>query len=172
VKRSQEAAWVAVLVKKYTRAGIPLVLLGDLNTISPLDARCISILGTVPTLLTDGVPTYLRQKYLREVGGGSHEVDFRPMEALLSSGLVDLFRGSGAEEDRNSCLNRCTFPSSAFGPDADDAGNDNGHIPLRLDYALANVLLKGLQPALRCRREATDGVLGLSDHVALVCANP
>ena len=55
---------------------------------------------------------------------------------------------------------------------ADDAGNDNGHIPLRLDYALANVLLKGLQPALRCRREATDGVLGLSDHVALVCANP
>ena len=34
-----------------------------------------------------------------------------------------------------TCLKRASFPTSALGPDADDAGNDNGHVPLRLDFA-------------------------------------
>ena len=179
VMRAKEAAWVAVLIGKYSKAGIPLVLLGDLNTISPLDANCATILGTVPALLRIGVPPYLRQKYLTDRGGSAanktskYAIDFRPFEILLASGLVDLFGASSdaVVEDRESCLARCTFPSSAFGSDADDAGNDNGVVPLRLDFALANQLLRGLRPALRCRREAAEGVLGLSDHFALVCAS-
>jgi endonuclease/exonuclease/phosphatase family metal-dependent hydrolase len=205
--RLQEAKWIAKLVARYTAAGIPLVLLGDLNSLSPQDASCLSEEGTIRELLKDSVPAYLREKYLctipstdkaveatfeqeeckhqaQQIGNstfGSYAIDFRPVMALLanstldtlsisSPGLIDLALLPPTISD---CYNRFSFPTSALGQNADDAGNDNGHIPLRLDFALANALLLRLRPNLRCSlanpHEAH--ILELSDHLPLICGN-
>lgn len=204
--RLQEARWIAALVARYTAAGIPLVLLGDLNSLSPQDASCMADEGTLRELLKPSVPAYLREKYLcvipsadasdstpekedckqqaLPVGNStfdSYAIDFRPVSALLanssldsllisSPGLVDLALLPPAV---SSCFNRFSFPTSALGQNADDAGNDNGHIPLRLDFALANALLLRLRPSLRCSladpHEAH--ILELSDHLPLICGN-
>jgi len=204
--RLQEARWIATLVARYTAAGIPLVLLGDLNSLSPQDALCMADEGTLQELLKPNVPAYLKEKYLcsipspdtsdstpekedckqqaLRVGNSTYEsyaIDFRPLSVLLANssldklpisnpGLVDL---ALLPPTVSSCYSRFSFPTSALGQNADDAGNDNGHIPLRLDFALANALLLRLRPSLRCSladpHEAH--ILELSDHLPLICGN-
>jgi hypothetical protein len=89
---------------------------------------------------------------------------------ISNPGLVDL---ALLPPTVSSCYSRFSFPTSALGQNADDAGNDNGHIPLRLDFALANALLLRLRPSLRCSladpHEAH--ILELSDHLPLICGN-
>ena len=90
--------------------------------------------------------------------------------SVSSPGLIDLALLPPAISD---CYNRFSFPTSALGQNADDAGNDNGHIPLRLDFALANALLLRLRPNLRCSlaNPHESHILELSDHLPLICGN-
>ena len=92
--RRDEAAWLAHLGRAYTAAGVPTVLAGDFNSLSPVDAGCHAALGVPAWLGGVGTPSYLRNKWRvkrgDEDGGGgacvasTNTIDYRPMAALLA----------------------------------------------------------------------------------------
>jgi endonuclease/exonuclease/phosphatase family metal-dependent hydrolase len=70
---------------------VPVVMAGDLNTLSPLDADCHNAeglerwieQGALPGGRLVPVPARLRIKYLRD--DKQHAIDYRPMRALLTA---------------------------------------------------------------------------------------
>lgn len=124
-------------------------------------------------------------------------VDYRPIQALLhapdeargrtGAPLVDLTMRTRAQDwmarkqwsRGRSCL--VTYPTSSLASDADDAGDDNGGIALRIDFALANTLAMREYPSLACHVGLPAAarvnvslvldheLLTLSDHLPLVC---
>jgi endonuclease/exonuclease/phosphatase family metal-dependent hydrolase len=235
--RRVEAQWVARLVRGYTAAGIPAIVFGDFNTLSPHDAQCHAQQDVADRLEDPQVPQYLRGKYMCDAtaeGGdpdcvshqptvqmngtvadakGKLRIDYRPLQEILSatpsSPLMDLTldaravaaAAAGVVEDKGverggaggastsssrrkggaaflsangtTCL--VSYPTAALGQ-GDDAGNDNGHIPLRIDFALANSAFVSVRPAGHClvggveAGESLDPhLLTLSDHLPLVC---
>ena len=106
VERVHETQWIATLIKKYNDANIPLVIMGDFNTLSPFDALCHQALNIIDRLEGTTVPLYLRTKYLchhdddencihQVVSSGTDkngilQVDYRPMMNILNA-LYDNF---------------------------------------------------------------------------------
>lgn len=328
--RIKEARWIANLVNLYTQAGLPTIVLGDLNSLNPLDADCHAKARTIDALLQPAVPSYLHEKYLCRTDAGisgsadpgcasqlqdgvipygahidedhtpadpnAHHwrIDYRPVHAIITapgggdanSNLVDLTllqAASGnttapkrrsrarlladsssnttaasaapsvaaasasaspevplpsassspaapsvaataepAQPTSSSIASASTstvpspspsassvpaasapdttsigagclysYPTSALGPHGDDAGNDNGHVPLRIDVALANRHFMKKMSAMQnlnadtskrqqpfaCRIGGVDAgtrlpeeLLDLSDHLPLVCS--
>lgn len=105
-ERFRETQWIAELIKQYNTAGLPLVILGDFNTLSPFDALCHRSLNTIDRLEGTDVPLYLRTKYLchydndedcvhQKVFSGTDQskilqIDYRPMFNILDA-LYDNF---------------------------------------------------------------------------------
>jgi len=210
VERAKEAAHVRGLVAIYTAAGFPVIVLGDFNSPSPVDAACHAAEGLVDSLLLPAVPSYLRNKYMCNVKqdagcgtmrpavgpldttgvGRDWRVDYRPLQALIHAAegavagqpLVDLalvppttdWRATLTFGPGNAtCL--ISYPTASLDAGADDA-EDNGHVPLRIDFALANSLSLEEFPHLACSVGLTgaDGrlmpaMLKASDHLPVVC---
>lgn len=221
-ERAKEALHVRALVALYTAAGIPTILMGDLNSPSPVDSKCHDAQMLPELVQKPTSPAYLRTKYLcradldkgcsqmepavdfvRPAGPDGEppsevwRVDYRPLQALLhapdeargrrGAPLVDLTMRTRSQEwmarkqwgNGRSCL--VTYPTSSLAADADDAGDDNGGIALRIDFALANTLAMAEYPALACHVGLPAGkrvngshildheLLTLSDHLPLIC---
>ena len=123
----------------------PVMLVGDLNTLSPLDRDVIARKEVLETLRSTPA---LARKFLNEEG----MPDYEPMETLLSAGLEDV----GANQ-----RDRSTVPTP-FNQDPAHA------LPLRLDYMLVNdAFLERWQPAVNVVKNPTTG--GLSDHYPILC---
>ena len=106
--RARETAVLAELVRNSSRGGSRVVVMGDLNTLSPLDARAhanltLDGLPFVEALSTRWCYKALRRKFLTTTtaaGGGGRGsggrpktiVDYRPMQNILDAGMVDLSR--------------------------------------------------------------------------------
>jgi hypothetical protein len=178
-----EAEWIGRLVEKWgggaegagagvggAATGLPVVVLGDFNNLSPLDAGCHRAQRVADRLEAPGVPEYLRGKYMCGAAAedrdaclaqsadsgtdatGAMRIDYRPLTTLLraAGGLTDLTRLAGGgparlDDDADSSSSSSSplfcptsYPTAALGTGSDDAGNDNGHVPLRIDFALVN----------------------------------
>ncbi|MGY0195289.1 endonuclease/exonuclease/phosphatase family protein [Leptothrix sp. BB-4] len=136
VRRLDEARWIA---RAATALQAPLLLIGDLNTLTPLDEPAHRHAGLRDRLQADAA---LRRKFLRPDG----EIDTAPMQALHAAGLVEL-RAPGIDQ---------TSVPTPWNRDAAHAA------PMRLDHALANAALLGRRP----RAHIADGpdTAMLSDH--------
>ena len=139
--RENEAAIVAEIVGPITE---PLVLMGDLNTLSPLD-RDLHERGNLRELLQSDAG--LRSKFLNAAG----DINYTPMQRLLDAGLTDL----GADVPV-----RHTVPTAV--------NTDKMHAaPMRLDYMLANAAFaESAGPARPLHSADTDR---LSDHYPVGC---
>jgi endonuclease/exonuclease/phosphatase family metal-dependent hydrolase len=114
VNAARRQAEAELLAARLATAPRPLLLLGDLNTLSPLDAPWYDQAGTTALLAHN---PHLRRKFLDE----HEQPDYRPMATLLAAGLVDY----GARQQP-----RHSIPT----PVNQDA---NHAAELRLDYILA-----------------------------------
>lgn len=123
----------------------PVLLVGDLNTLSPLDReeveqpKALQILRSTPKLT---------RKFLNAEG----QPDYRPMEKLTAAGLTDLGAGQSGSH---------TVPTAA--------NNDSAHaLPMRIDYMMGNdAFIKTWHYEIRViRTPATDM---LSDHYPVEC---
>lgn len=138
--REQEAARIAGLVEDIEG---PLLLMGDLNTLSPLDRESHLETGLAGLLGRDAL---LRRKFLDDRG----EINYRPMQTLLDAGLVDL------NPDHTP-----TVPTAS--------NTDRAHAtPMRLDYILGNqAFLTGRHPVASVLQDSP--LPHLSDHFPVMC---
>jgi len=108
------------LVQLTRNVAAPVFIMGDLNTLSPLDQNQHDL---EPLRKTDA----LRKKFLDPDG----RINYEPMRRLLQAGLVDLCPDGGH-----------TVPTSIT--------DDKMHaVPMRLDYILANDAALRLLPRTR-----------------------
>ncbi len=141
-EREQAAAALAALA---TGHASPVVVMGDLNTLSPLDAPAHAEADLVAVLREDAS---LRRKFLSADG----LIDYRPMRRLLAAGLHD--PGAAVAGDY-------TVPTPI--------NDDTTHVArMRLDYVLVNAALLARAPMVRTLRGGE--VDRLSDHYPVECA--
>ncbi len=122
----------------------PLLLMGDLNTLSPLDrAHYESV------TMTDRIKQHpkLTRKYLNKCGA----IDYTPMQMLLDAGLHD---------PAHTSVFRKTIPTMLR--------EDKAHSEeMRIDYILCNEEMMMCKPAVK---PLTDPPLDmLSDHYPVAC---
>lgn len=143
VAREAEAR---ALAERTGRVREPLLLMGDLNTLSPLDRDIYA-----RTKLLDVVK---RNDKLFAKFAANDELNYEPMNVLLNSGLADI---GCAETFRHSVPTRVNL--------------DKMHAaPMRIDYMLANRPLLDLKPTAVILQ---DGELDyLSDHYPIECRWP
>lgn len=137
--REMEANRIAELVQ----IDAPLLLMGDLNTLSPLDKMTHNRAGLLEVLMAD---SSLRRKFVK---GGS--INYRPMQTLLNAGLQDL---GAADKGAYS------VPTS-YNQDKMHAAK------MRLDYMLANNAFLDRSPQVHIIRG--NEVDLLSDHYPIEC---
>ena len=83
--RVGEAARIARNVTALTAGGWPVVVMGDFNTLSPLDADWHAAEDFIGYLNDAHTPPHLRPKYMT-----NGALDYRPMQTLLDAGLTDM----------------------------------------------------------------------------------
>jgi endonuclease/exonuclease/phosphatase family metal-dependent hydrolase len=143
-RREAEASMLADLVRGLVG---PVVVMGDLNTLSPLDREHHVAARLVDVLRGDAT---LRRKFLTADG----TIDYRPMQRLLDAGLCD--PGSLAADQH-------TVPTIV--------NQDHAHAArMRLDYILVNAALLARRPRVRVLH--TEQVQSLSDHYPVECTWP
>lgn len=153
--RLKECEEIIRIARGLSEDGVPLVLLGDLNSLSPRDAQHHGEL--VQRFRGD---QRLARKFLR-VANGTEFLDYRPIE-LLESSLTDMYLGVGAEEE-SDCSEQATVPTRIHTDDMHAA-------KMRLDYILVNSILASktlhASKAAPVRDRETDW---LSDHYPVSC---
>lgn len=138
--REREAAEIVKRVKAIQE---PLVLMGDLNTLSPLDHGNYEKTGALQTFFAK---ERLHEQYVRD-----GVINYRPMQLLLDAGLSDV----GFKEPLDY-----SFPTPL-------KHDPTPEIRRRIDYMLVNDALKRYQPVARVIRNAE--VEELSDHYPVEC---
>jgi len=143
--REKETAVLAEIVSATLQ---PLVLMGDMNTLSLLDQEEHAASGLADVLRRDSA---LRRKFLTS----EQIISYRPMQQLLDAGLRDL----GA-----------TVKAAYSVPTA--ANRDKAHAArMRLDYILVNEAFLGQRPEVRVRILHNEEVDTLSDHYPVECVS-
>lgn len=139
-QRVVECRWIAERARAITR---PLVIAGDLNTLSRIDTQAHLRLGIAASLQTSDK---LRRKFLTPGG----DIDYEPMDILLGCGLSDVCAADPVQATVPTPLNL-----------------DVAHAaPMRLDYVMANAaFMQGLPRGCVASGEA---VQLLSDHYPLL----
>ena len=136
--KSTVRRWECTQILKTWDKQLPLLVLGDLNTLSPLDAPTHD---SLPDLFVND--TRLSQKFLNE----RSNIDYLPMEILLSGPLFDAGLVTGAMQSVPTGLTQ-DFMHAA---------------PMRLDYALASQ-----QNAFVAGVDSNEVTWLLSDHLPLL----
>jgi len=133
------------------------IVLGDLNTLSPLDADAHRRDGLVEALATDETGR-LQNKFLKPKGDDASEAaDYDPMQMLLNTPLFDL----AVNEDAGGALaGYSTVPTEIDGIDPMHSA------PMRIDFVLASPLVA---PLSRARALQTAETHTLSDHYPVRC---
>jgi exodeoxyribonuclease-3 len=139
--REAEARQIAHLVRSYHA---PILVLGDLNTLSPLDRAHYDAADVSNLLATSPVA---KERFLTK----SLEINYRPMQILLEAGLEDADASDPPHPSTPTHLDRGErFPA-----------------PLRVDYALSSPLLKQREPVARVLEGGE--VETLSNHYPIEC---
>ncbi|HWV25421.1 MAG TPA: endonuclease/exonuclease/phosphatase family protein [Thermomicrobiales bacterium] len=138
--REREAARIVEILEEVDG---PVLLMGDLNTLSPEDRDRHMASDLAGSLRQNA---HLARKFLDAQG----EINYRPMQILLDAGLVDLSRSQDP-----------TVPTAA--------NTDAAHAaPMRLDYIMGNrQLLSDKAPVAETLYE--DPLPQLSDHFPVAC---
>lgn len=179
IVREAEAEIVANRVKHHTAAGHPVLVAGDMNTLSPLDRAWHEQEDLLGFINDPRVPSRLRAKYLDAEGN----LNYRPMEILLGSGLQDLcsvtsWPGDAAVNATDPALERlapspCLYTEPTSIPMVQGAAENGVETPpFRLDYGLANVVFAGrvARPmSAQCAVVQTDETYVMSDHYPVEC---
>ena len=126
----------------------PLILLGDINTSSPVDSlhyaqpETLRQLRATPALRRKFINPHSNPVQQAKEGG---EIDYRPMQALLDAGFFDLHQQKMQQQQENAEDGAQTSPLAFTVPTP--LNEDAMHAaPLRLDYAMANApLLQALR---------------------------
>ena len=170
--RLEEAHRLASLVRTYSSARLPVVVLGDFNSLSSADASCHTEELVVPTLVSPSSPRRsdaLAQKYFCRsseagcasqavaVGTDGFLVDYRPVDTIrLASGKASpLTELLSPERTRGVDPHPCpaSYPTAVVAANAGvlvDGHDDNSHVPLRLDFAFANDAFLARFPSAAC----------------------
>jgi hypothetical protein len=117
--RLGEAARLSRLMAGYAAAGVPAVLLGDLNSLSPLDAPCHATEGTLAALFAPASPPHLRGKYACGVGSGAGVAGCEAQAAVFAgvpktAGNRSAAASGGATADGPLALWRLDYRPVAF----------------------------------------------------------
>lgn len=137
--REREAEEVAEYIRKI---GEPALLMGDLNTLSPLDASHYQKINELDRIMA--APFLVRQ----HLKGG--EINYRPMQTLLDAGLHDIL----------------VRPFSYSMPTKIHANHkDRAHV--RIDYMLANKALLEYVPEAHIIHD--EDISATSDHYPIEC---
>lgn len=139
-RREQEAR---VIAQRVAGMDEPLVVMGDLNTLSPYDHPAYEQVGLVDSLVNE---EKLARKFLK-----NGFFNYKPMQLLLEAGLADTGCIGSFEHSVPTACNK----------DAMHAAK------LRLDYILVNHALMKRGASSRIVRN--DEVEELSDHYPVVC---
>lgn len=141
-KRESETVLLASIVRRIQG---PLLLLGDLNTLSPLDSQWHESSNLLGVLRSSPL---LTKKFL----DNDHAIHYTSMQNLLNAGLVDLC-ANGSQT--------ATVPTAS--------NTDIAHAAhMRLDYILANqAFLDERTPEAHILQE--DPLPDLSDHFPVTC---
>ncbi len=154
--RTLEAHRLATLLAKILRGRGRVVVMGDFNTLSPLDALQHEAAGVAALLSrTDhSVFERLRKKFLRTIGSNYNEssdpgdssrfsaaaagqqIDYVPMQTLLSAGMHD------------ACLARCSGPHSVYISGICSAPTANTPVTFPPLWTM-----NGTDPVSKCMRE-------------------
>eukprot|EP00747_Dinoflagellata_sp_TGD_P069319 gnl/TRDRNA2_/TRDRNA2_156084_c0_seq1.p1 gnl/TRDRNA2_/TRDRNA2_156084_c0~~gnl/TRDRNA2_/TRDRNA2_156084_c0_seq1.p1 ORF type:complete len:303 (+),score=55.26 gnl/TRDRNA2_/TRDRNA2_156084_c0_seq1:77-985(+) len=138
--------------------GESTILLGDLNTLSPHDRAAHDHDKLLPLLASSAK---LSRKFLCSdiSGGGSKEIDYRPMEAVEAGGFHDVPASAGLNGE--TCHHKVTVPTPA--------NEDENHAaPMRLDYCMLNTAASERFPeACQCC-EIDAFTERISDHFPVV----
>lgn len=139
--REKETLLIKDLVMKVNN---PLMLMGDLNSLSPLDRRRHEQDNVKAFLQSSNL---LRKKFLNPEG----DINYRPLEHLLEAGMIDVFNRLDA--------GTYTVPTQF--------NKDKAHATrMRLDYILINRPFSGDFRVRVIKDRATNF---LSDHYPLEC---
>ncbi|UVI31671.1 endonuclease/exonuclease/phosphatase family protein [Paenibacillus spongiae] len=138
--REREAA---LIIEEISTCCGPVIVMGDLNTLSPLDKAHYDHAGIPEKLSQDD---RLSRKFMAQ-----GEINYRPMEVLLEAGLVDAGAGSGFQHSVPTKYNEDPMHADR----------------LRLDYMLINEALLNHKPMARIIRDPE--VELLSDHYPVEC---
>ena len=183
--RALECQYLAQRCATLTEGNTPAILLGDLNTLSPLDDAHYAAAKLEQTLAKDA---RLRTKFLRtaddssvaaagSTGQHAARLDYRPMEVLLSAGMHDMSVKPVALQDSSAALHdrdgeradrTADFHATVGMTNVQD---DSMHAAaMRLDYILGNravraALREDSRPARAVRDEDT---MEMSDHLPVL----
>jgi exodeoxyribonuclease-3 len=151
--RLREAMLILSRVGESLRAGRPVLVMGDFNTLSPTDREFYATASDVldHQLWAD------REKKRSNTRGG--QLDFRVLQAFVDAGLIDLVASK-----TNDTRERLSFPTALISPDIGSEAYQRRC--LRLDYILASPDL-----AARCREAKVvrdDATAMLSDHYPVI----
>lgn len=128
-------------ISELTVEGVPTILLGDLNTLSPLDKEQHIASHLAQSLAAND---RLKKKFLRQ-GAAGLEIDYRPMQTLLDAGFLDLSLADDSHRPGSTDGARCDLD-----PEEKGSGSSACTVPtlnhldpmhaaqMRLDYTLGN----------------------------------
>ncbi|MDF2658012.1 MAG: hypothetical protein K0Q94_803 [Paenibacillus sp.] len=140
MEREREADYIANTVSRISE---PLLVMGDLNTLSPHDDGYYKEYGLLETLESDDK---LSRKFV--VRG---KLNYRPMQILLDAGLSDTGHGADFQFSVPTSMNRDQMHAAR----------------MRLDYVLVNDALRKKHPVSSIIRD--EKVEELSDHCPVRC---
>jgi endonuclease/exonuclease/phosphatase family metal-dependent hydrolase len=132
-KREEEVA--LVLKRALAVSDEPVLIMGDLNTLSPLDADWHEENGILKYLSSRAPDERLRVKFTTTSPDGLVELNYRPMQLFLDSGFTDLCVWSsalGANKESEKKNQRCGYTEPTRLAEQEDA------LKVRLDFMLAN----------------------------------
>ena len=154
----------------------PAILLGDMNTLSHLDDTHYAASKLQQTLAKD---TRLQKKFLRKADDSPFEeaggtvlsdvhlnLDYRPMRALLASGMFDLSIAFENEDANGECVERSgEFQATVGTTNVKEDGMHAG--AMRLDYILGNRAVRPFchRPVFAVRDAET---VEISDHLPVI----
>jgi endonuclease/exonuclease/phosphatase family metal-dependent hydrolase len=110
--RLGEAARLSRLMAGYAAAGVPAVLMGDFNSLSPLDAFCHATEGILASLLAQAAPPRLLAKYACGVGSGAGVAGCEEQARVFAG--VPRTRGNASSKDEPLALWRLDYRPLAF----------------------------------------------------------
>ena len=168
VKRATEVRIVTEKVAHYTAAGKNVVVMGDMNTLSPLDREWHQQEQLLQWLTDPKTPQRLRDKYVKTVDGAP-AIDYVPMMTFFNNGMHDLC--TTQHWDRPNAPHQAPTPCLYTEPtDRSMVPEVNGKVPpFRLDYVLGNSHVVKRHPDFSCAVVQTAATAKLSDHFPLEC---